>query len=247
MNTKSEDRLLGLASAAPVTTIGGELLGSQLLITVGAVGFVISLLALFAVMSVVLAVGVARTPVMSAPTRRSLKEFVDILPALKGEDSPKGIFRLRVFSVLKYAFAWNVKGSRPVVTKDVRYSACSPVKGLPSCIQQASTTAGYSTSEVARFASAELLRRAWFTLPLCDILRCVQVSMASTVTPEHQKSPSRVPIEPHAEHRWLVWYASTFSTRILARSALYVMNCWRSGGNATNGRPMTMNCSRGCL
>jgi len=64
-----------------VTTIGGELLGSQLLITVGAVGFVISLLALFAVMSVVLAVGVARTPVMSAPTRRSLKEFVDILPA----------------------------------------------------------------------------------------------------------------------------------------------------------------------
>jgi len=97
MNTKSEDRLLGLASAALVTTIGGELLGSQLLITVGAVGFVISLLALFAVMSVVLAVGVARTPVMSAPTRRSLKEFVDILPPLKGEDSPKGIFRLRVF------------------------------------------------------------------------------------------------------------------------------------------------------
>jgi len=43
-----------LASAALVTTIGGELLGSQLLITVGAVGFVISLLALFAVMSVVL-------------------------------------------------------------------------------------------------------------------------------------------------------------------------------------------------
>jgi len=41
MNTKSEDRLLGLASAALVTTIGGELLGSQLLITVGAVGFVI--------------------------------------------------------------------------------------------------------------------------------------------------------------------------------------------------------------
>jgi len=123
----------------------------------------------------------------------------DILLALKGVQNamrsgcppdvvwrrgfPKGIFRLRVSSVLKHAFAWNVKGSRPVVTKDVRYSACSPLsRGLPSCIQQASTTAGCSTSEVARFASAELLHRAWFTLPLCDILRRVQVSMASTIT-----------------------------------------------------------------
>jgi hypothetical protein len=44
------------------------------------------------------------------------------------------------------------------------------------------TTAGYSTSEVARFASAELLRRAWFTLPLCDILRSVQVGVSSTAT-----------------------------------------------------------------
>ncbi|WP_257628650.1 hypothetical protein [Haloplanus salinarum] len=52
---------------------------------------------------------------------------VDILPALKGEDSPKGIFRLRVSSGLKYAFAWAVEGRRPVVTKDVLSSACSPV------------------------------------------------------------------------------------------------------------------------
>ena len=44
------------------------------------------------------------------------------------------------------------------------------------------TTAGYSTSEVARFASAELLRRAWFTLPLCKFFRSVQVCVASTIT-----------------------------------------------------------------
>ena len=43
------------------------------------------------------------------------------------------------------------------------------------------TTAGYSTSEVARFASSEVLGRAWFTLPLCDVLRSVQVGVASTV------------------------------------------------------------------
>ncbi|WP_435099115.1 hypothetical protein [Halorubrum sp. N11] len=67
MNTKSEDRLLGVASAALIVTIGGELLGSQLLVTVGAAGFVIALLALFAVMSVVLAVGVARLPELNGP------------------------------------------------------------------------------------------------------------------------------------------------------------------------------------
>ena len=53
---------------------------------------------------------------------------VDILPALKGEDSPKGIFRLRASSVLKYAFAWNVRGRHRVVTNGVRYSASSRVK-----------------------------------------------------------------------------------------------------------------------
>ena len=54
---------------------------------------------------------------------------IDILPALKGEDSPKGIFRLRVSSVLKYAFAWNVEGRHRVMTNGVLFSACSPVNG----------------------------------------------------------------------------------------------------------------------
>jgi hypothetical protein len=53
---------------------------------------------------------------------------IDLLPPLKGWDSPKGIFRLRVSSVLKYAFAWNVSGRRPVTTPDVLSSAYSRVK-----------------------------------------------------------------------------------------------------------------------
>ena len=88
--------------------------------------------------------------------KRPLQQYpdtVDILPALKGEDSPKGIFRLRVSSVLKYAFAWNVEGRRPVVTKDVLFSACSPVNGafLPaySGRQQRGTTS-HEQSGVAR-------------------------------------------------------------------------------------------------
>ncbi len=35
--------------------------------------------------------------------------LVDILPALKGEDSPREIFRLCVSSGLTYAFAWAVE------------------------------------------------------------------------------------------------------------------------------------------
>jgi len=61
MDTKSEDRLLGLAIVALLATMGGELLGSQLVVTVGVTVFALSLVALFAVMSVVLAVNVART------------------------------------------------------------------------------------------------------------------------------------------------------------------------------------------
>ena len=64
---------------------------------------------------------------------RSLLQYrslpLDILPALKREDSPKGIFRLRVSSVAKYAFASHVDGRRPVVSTDVVCSAYSPVKG----------------------------------------------------------------------------------------------------------------------
>ncbi|GAA0533462.1 hypothetical protein ABNG02_09490 [Halorubrum ejinorense] len=60
MYTKSENRLLGLALAALLTTIGAELLGSQPLVTVGVGVFALAVVALFAVMSVVLAVNVAR-------------------------------------------------------------------------------------------------------------------------------------------------------------------------------------------
>ncbi|KDS91061.1 hypothetical protein FK85_06620 [Halorubrum saccharovorum] len=67
MNTKAEDRLLGAASAALVATIGGELLGSQLLITLGVAGFAVAILALFAVMTVVLGASVARSPELNAP------------------------------------------------------------------------------------------------------------------------------------------------------------------------------------
>ena len=49
-------------------------------------------------------------------------------------------------------------------------------------IQQASKTAGCSISEVARVASAELFGRAWFTLPLCDVLRDIQIGVASSNT-----------------------------------------------------------------
>ncbi len=66
MHTKTEDRLLGAAFAALLTTIGGELLGSQLLITVGVVGFVLALTSLFAVMGLVLAVSVVREPDLTA-------------------------------------------------------------------------------------------------------------------------------------------------------------------------------------
>ena len=61
MYTKTEGRLLGLALVALAATIGAELLGSQLLVTVGVGVFALAVAALFAVMSVVLAVGVART------------------------------------------------------------------------------------------------------------------------------------------------------------------------------------------
>ena len=66
MYTKSENQLLGLALAALLTTIGAELLGSQLLVTVGIGVFALAVVALFAVMSVVLAVSVARGSELSA-------------------------------------------------------------------------------------------------------------------------------------------------------------------------------------
>jgi len=87
---------------------------------------------------------------------------LDILPALKGEDSPKGSSRLRVSSVVKYAFASHVSGCRPIVTEGVRYSACSRVKaafrpGHAGRFHGTNTvrpsTAGYSARTVPPFAS----------------------------------------------------------------------------------------------
>ncbi|QUO46565.1 MULTISPECIES: hypothetical protein [Halorubrum] len=66
MYSKSENRLLGLALAALLTTIGAELLGSQLLVAVGVGVFALAVVALFAVMGVVLAVSVARGSDLSA-------------------------------------------------------------------------------------------------------------------------------------------------------------------------------------
>ncbi len=53
---------------------------------------------------------------------------LDILPALKGEDSPKGILGLRVSSALKFPFGRCLTGCRPIVTEGVRSSAYSRVK-----------------------------------------------------------------------------------------------------------------------
>jgi len=66
MHTKAEDRLLGATLAALLATIGGELLGSQLLVTVGVAGFVLALTALFAVMGLVLAASIVRNPGLTA-------------------------------------------------------------------------------------------------------------------------------------------------------------------------------------
>ncbi|MFW6318442.1 MAG: hypothetical protein ACOC06_08255 [Halorubrum sp.] len=61
MTTKTEDRLLGLAVAALLTTLGGELLAIPLLVAVGLVGFFTALPLLFAVMTVTLAVSLKRS------------------------------------------------------------------------------------------------------------------------------------------------------------------------------------------
>ncbi|ELZ61534.1 MULTISPECIES: hypothetical protein [Halorubrum] len=66
MYTKSEKRLFGLALAALFTTIGAEFLGSQSLVAVGVGVFALAVVALFGVMSVVLAVSVARDPDLNA-------------------------------------------------------------------------------------------------------------------------------------------------------------------------------------
>ena len=104
------------------------------------------------------------------PSRRSAAgaTAVDILPALNGEDSAKRSSRLRVSSVVKYAFASHVGGRPPIVTEGVRCSAYSRVKAafrptrgrrFDATNTVRPSTAGYSARTVPRFASAKPLRR----------------------------------------------------------------------------------------
>lgn len=61
ITTKTRDRLLGLTLVALLATIGGELLGMTLLVTIGVTGFFLALVGLFAIMTVTLVVGVSQT------------------------------------------------------------------------------------------------------------------------------------------------------------------------------------------
>lgn len=153
---------------------------------------------------------------------------LDILSALNREDSPKETFRLRVSSGLEYAFGWAVNERHRVVTNGACSSAYSPVDGtfLPAIcghrrrlvIQPARWYGSRQPNCHAVHGSssrciifAEAFRSAWRHLSYSEYRKW---------------SPSQLPIEPHTEHCRLVWYTSTFSTRIPARSALYVMSCW---------------------
>lgn len=57
MTTNTEDRLLGLAVAALLTTIGGELAGVAALVILGVATFALALAALLIVMTLSLLVG----------------------------------------------------------------------------------------------------------------------------------------------------------------------------------------------
>jgi len=61
MTTKTEDRLLGLAVAALLATIGGELGGAAALVTLGVTTFALALLGLLIVMTFSLIVGLSRS------------------------------------------------------------------------------------------------------------------------------------------------------------------------------------------
>lgn len=61
MTTKTEDRLLGLAVAALLTTAAGEVFGISLLATLGVTSFALALIGLLVVMPVELLVGLSRT------------------------------------------------------------------------------------------------------------------------------------------------------------------------------------------
>ena len=61
MTTKLEDRLLGLAVAALLTAIGGELVGVAALVSLGVTTFALALATLLVVMTLSLIVGLRRT------------------------------------------------------------------------------------------------------------------------------------------------------------------------------------------
>ena len=61
MTTNTEDRLLGLAVAALLTTIGGELAGVAALVALGVTTFALALAALLVVMPLSLLVGLSRS------------------------------------------------------------------------------------------------------------------------------------------------------------------------------------------
>lgn len=60
MITEVEDRLLGLAVVALLTTIGGELAGAAAFVSLGVTTFAFALAALLAVMTLSLVVGLSR-------------------------------------------------------------------------------------------------------------------------------------------------------------------------------------------
>lgn len=60
MTTEVEDRLLGLAVVALLTTIGGELAGAAAVVSLGVTTFAFALAALLVVMTLSLVVGLSR-------------------------------------------------------------------------------------------------------------------------------------------------------------------------------------------
>ena len=60
MTTKIRDRFLGLTLVALLVTIGGELLGMTLLVSLGVTSFFLAVVGLFALMTVTLVVGVTQ-------------------------------------------------------------------------------------------------------------------------------------------------------------------------------------------
>jgi hypothetical protein len=89
------------------------------------------------------------------------------------------------------------------VTDGERFSAYSRVNTAFLSASSRQSLAGFSAREVARFASAELLRRAWFTLSSRDVFCGVQIGVATATTvrtpevitrPSADRSTDRTPL-----------------------------------------------------